>query len=445
MRKVVSRSISINKNLPIDEGVNNIYHDITNAAYHALGDHRQCHTRYCTKEKSIACSTIAQIEHSALWFRLKVILQSVASKCRSLLEDVDTNPVERFNNIVAKFMGGKRVNFTTRRAYQSRCHAAVVSYNTNRPLYTLHKKMLGKSPSSCIKRVDKKKEMKRKQANMGHRKKNRTRLFHQQNDYGSKVAAPDMSQEDYEKAKTDFMKNLESLVRDREGIQERTTRQRESGEWLEIRKLLLTASNFGAVVKRKKNFHSLVKNILYRSNLSSIASVAHGIKNEAFALQQLASQENVVIEECGLYVDPDCPYIGATPDGRVGDSMIVEVKCPVAAFKLGMATAIKQNKVQILKHNKKDGSTSINNNSNWYYQVQGQLHVTNKNRCLFGIWGGEKEPMEVIYINRDDQFWKEKMKPKIIDFYHNHILPELVDSRQTRGMPLRGFENVKNK
>ncbi|XP_041975793.1 uncharacterized protein LOC121730719 [Aricia agestis] len=115
-----------------------------------------------------------------------------------------------------------------------------------------------------------------------------------------------------------------SLVRDRKGIQERTTRQKESSEWLEIRKLLLTASNFGAVVKRKKNFHSLVKDILYKSNLSSIASVAHGIKNEPFALQQLASQENVVIEECGLYVDPDCPYIGAAPDGRVGDDMIVE-------------------------------------------------------------------------------------------------------------------------
>lgn len=145
---------------------------------------------------------------------------------------------------------------------------------------------------------------------------------------------------------------------DREGIQERTTRQRESEKF---RKLLLTASNFGAVVKRKKNFHSLVKNILYRSNLSLIASVAHGIKNEPFALQQLTSQENVVIEEYGLYIDPDYPFIGATPDGRVGDSMIVEVKCPVAAFKLGMANAIKQNKVQILKHNKKDGSTSINN------------------------------------------------------------------------------------
>lgn len=440
----MSTSISANKNLPIDEGVDNIYRDITNAAHHALGDHRQCHTRYCAKEKSIASSTIAEVEHSALWFRLKVILQSVASKSRSLLEDVDTNSVERFNSIIAKFVGGKRINFTTRRAYQSRCNAAVVSYNTNRPLYTLHKKMLGKSPRNCIKRLDRKRDMKRKQANMIQRKKIRKRLFQQQNDYGSKVAAPDMSEEDYEKAKADFIKNLESLVSDRNGIQERTARQRESGEWLEIRKLLLTASNFGAVIKRKKNFHSLVNNILYRSNLSSIASVAHGIKHEPFALQQLARQENVIIEECGLFVDLDHPFIGATPDGRVGNDMIVEVKCPVAAFKLGLATAIAQNKVQILKHNKKNGSTIINQNSTWYYQVQGQLHVADKKRCLFGIWGGENEPMEVLYINRDDQFWKDKMEQKIIHFYHNHILPELLDSRKARGMVLRGAE-ISNK
>lgn len=47
------------------------------------------------------------IENNIFWFRIKTITGSVLSKSRSLLEDVDTNVVERFNSIVAKFVGGK--------------------------------------------------------------------------------------------------------------------------------------------------------------------------------------------------------------------------------------------------------------------------------------------------------------------------------------------------
>lgn len=71
------------------------------------------------------------------------------------------------------------------------------------------------------------------------------------------------------------------------------------------------------------------------------------------ALQQLSSQENIKISECGLFIDEDYPFVGATPDGVINDDTIVEVKCPVAAFKDGTEHAIKQNEVQILRHSKK--------------------------------------------------------------------------------------------
>lgn len=64
--------------------------------------------------------------------------------------------------------------------------------------------------------------------------------------------------------------------------------------------------------------------------------MAHGLKNER------------------LFVDKEFSYIGATPDGVVREDTIVEVKCPVAAYKNGIENYIKQNKVQILKYNKKN-------------------------------------------------------------------------------------------
>lgn len=50
---------------------------------------------------------MAQIENSTFMFRLRAIVANVTAKARSHIEDVDTNSVERFNSVVAKYVGGK--------------------------------------------------------------------------------------------------------------------------------------------------------------------------------------------------------------------------------------------------------------------------------------------------------------------------------------------------
>lgn len=146
-------------------------------------------------------------------------------------------------------------------------------------------------------------------------------------------------------------------------------------------------------------------------------------------------QLDINIEPCGLFIDKTYPFIGATPDGLVEDDVIVEVKCPISSFKIGIDAAIKTNKIQIYKYNKENKIRQINTNSNWYYQVQGQLHVTQRKTCIFGIWSGEHNPVQTEYIHRDDEFWKKKT----IDFYMKCLLPEIVDPRHIRGMPMRAI------
>ncbi|GBP21564.1 hypothetical protein EVAR_9749_1 [Eumeta japonica] len=377
-------------------------------------------------------------EGSSSGMETRVIINSVASKSRSLLENVDTNTVERLNSVIAKFVGGKRINWSLRRSYQSRCSAAVVAFNTKRPIYTLHKKILGTSPRGNLKKTQEKRDKKRNLTNLVPRKKNRKRqLFQKQNDYGESAAAPDMNEEEFKEAKTSFFERLKDLVKDRKSIEKQTVLQRDSSEWLELRKLILTASNFGKVIKGKKNYGNCVKQILYKKNISFVRSIAHGIEKENIALQQLAKQENIEIKPCGLFIDPEIDFLGASPDGIVGDDTVVEVKCPVAANKKGMRAAITENKIQILRYNKKTGNTTINKNSDWYFQAQGQLHVCRKKRCIFGIWGGEDQKLEILYINRDEDFWRKCMESKLKKKYLEHIIPEIVDSRQARGMPLR--------
>ncbi|CAB3257324.1 unnamed protein product [Arctia plantaginis] len=440
IRKVITTSIKENRQQinNRDEAIKHLHEDICNSINHAFGDHRSCKDFYCNKEKSFNENVIPQIENSIFWFRVRVVINSVASKSRSLLENVDTNTVERLNSVIAKFVGGKRINWSLRRSYQSRCSAAVVAFNTKRPIYTLHKKILGQSPKGNLKKYQEKKDRKRNLTNLVTRKKNRKRkLFEKQNDYGESPATPDMNEVDLKQATASFLARIKDLVKDRKSIQKKTVLQRDSSEWLELRKLILTASNFGNVIKRKKNYGNCVKQILYKKNISFVHSIAHGVENEDIALQQLAKQENIMIKPCGLFIDPEIDFLGASPDGVVGEDTVVEVKCPMAAHKKGMKAAITENKIQILRHNKKTGNTSINKNSDWYFQIQGQLHISRRERCIFGIWGGEDQKMEVLYIKRDEDFWREYMENKLVNFYMTQIIPEIVDSRHVRGMPLR--------
>lgn len=47
------------------------------------------------------------------------IMSYVAAHAPSLIHDIDSNSVERYNSIVAKLIGGKRVNYSRRGSYQA--------------------------------------------------------------------------------------------------------------------------------------------------------------------------------------------------------------------------------------------------------------------------------------------------------------------------------------
>lgn len=69
--------------------------------------------------------------------------------------------------------------------------------------------------------------------------------------------------------------------------------------------------------------------------------------------------------------------------------------------------------------------------------MQGQLHIADKKICLFAVWTGKELPVKVEKITRDDEFWEKAMKNRLIDYYNKCLLPEIVDPRKSRSMPLR--------
>ncbi|KAI8431318.1 hypothetical protein MSG28_015863 [Choristoneura fumiferana] len=387
-----------------------------------------------------------EISNFALWQQIHYISGTVASQARSLIENMDSNVVERFNGVIAKFVGGKRVNYALKRSYQARCAGAVISFNSGRLHTTVRKTIQQESPLAKLKKYEDVVAEKRDFHKTLKRKKNR-QLNARKIDfnYGENASKPDLDPEIFELAKANFLENLKKNEIERRDIEKRTILQSESGEWLELRRNLLTASNFGKVVKRNKtnSCASIVKNMLYKNSIDHVASIAHGKKHEKIALQQLSKQSNLEIKDCGLFIDENIHFLGATPDG-ITDDMVIELKCPVAPFKMGIDAAINEGKMHFWRKNKKTGQVEVNKNSDWYMQAQGQMHICKKNKCLLAVWFGD-DKIKTQTILKDDKFWSDKMEPNLIAFYKDCLLPELVDPRHPRNMSIRDPDYVKIK
>ena len=93
----------------------------------------------------------------------------------------------------------------------------------------------------------------------------------------------------------------------------------------------------------KKNFETLVTSLhTPNDNLPKSVQSAfkHGIKNEIIAKEKYVKAmnfklfRNIVTEDTGLLIQPNLPWLGASPDGKVLDQHkipsqgLLEIKCP---------------------------------------------------------------------------------------------------------------------
>lgn len=69
---------------------------------------------FCTGPKENEIDLVPQMETCGLWADISGAKNIVAYHAQSLIYNVNNNAVEGFNSVVAKFVGGKRVNFSLR-------------------------------------------------------------------------------------------------------------------------------------------------------------------------------------------------------------------------------------------------------------------------------------------------------------------------------------------
>ena len=253
--------------------------------------------------------------------------------------------------------------------------------------------------------------------------------------YGPQSQKPDLSSDKYEQLKLRHLQKLLENAENRQKIESDTRDQGESELWISLRREMLTASNFGTVCRMRPSTScaATVKAILYSSFLDNPAT-KYGLDNEKIARKELAIKLNKEIKPCGLFIDIENPCLGASPDGLIDENGLVEIKCPFSAENLTAEEAI-ETLPSLRSIFDKKNLQKINKNHRYYYQIQGQLNITQREYCIFAVW--TPKSMKILRIDIDHIFWRNKMLPFLIRFYNECMLPEILDSRHNRHMPIR--------
>lgn len=444
LRTAITKAVKYRKNQNIirNEKIIALRKDLLNAPYHVFGSHDDCASYFCDKTK-IEKNYVPQLQTSGLFTKVMDVFNSLADNTKSLLYDYSNNNVEQFNSIITKFTGGKRVNFCQKRSYQTRCSAAVVSHNSHMPYYTLHKNMLSNSPGLYSKRLEQRREKIRKQ-NKDRQKKFRRRLLFPitRNDpsYGDASEKPDLTAEEYQEKKQNFISSLKFTKVQKDNILKDTFLQHLSQMWIEERRKRLTASNFGAICNKLPHTKcdNIIKTLLY-NNIDN-ESMKYGRRHERDAITELESQ-GITVQPCGLFIDEDFDFLAATPDGLLNDNGIIEIKCPASCSQMTPEDAIFSRKFTFWKtDNTKKQILGINTKHKYFYQIQGQLKISNRQFCLFVLW--TPLGIKTEKIEREPVFWKNNMEEKLINFYFECLLPGIINPRYTRSLPIRNPDSI---
>ena len=207
--------------------------------------------------------------------------------------------------------------------------------------------------------------------------------------------------------------------------------------WYEQRAGHVTASNLRKVLHTNlsKPSVSLMKSICYPESAKFYSKACEfGRRHEADALRMYndsmkSTHTLFELKSCGLFLDVDNPYIGASPDGIISCSCcgkgVVEVKCPFSCRDISFDLAVK-NKTFCLQ----EETFLLKQDHAYYFQVQLQMNLCKVKFCDFVVWG--KNGNLTQRIDYDEQCINNALT-QVKSFVKLCLLPELFSRCFTSG------------
>ena len=236
-------------------------------------------------------------------------------------------------------------------------------------------------------------------------------------------------------------------------IEQNTRKQRQSSLWYSVRRYRITSSIFGSILSRRDSTppDSLVLRIIQPRSFSTVAT-KYGLEKEAVAVKEYVSHQHsyghpdLTVSPSGFIVSCTHSFLGASPDGVVYDPSnmsqpfgFLEVKCPYSARNVTPVEACTLPGF-CCETDMTTGLLTLKKGHPYYSQVQGQMAIGERPWCNFVVFTGKG--LSVQRIEFDESFWKDRLLPKLVDFYNNCVVPEIVSPVHPLGLPIRDLSKT---
>lgn len=176
-----------------------------------------------------------------------------------------------------------------------------------------------------------------------------------------------------------------------------------SPEWFAARVGLVTGSAVGSILglspwsNRDDVMRRMVREALGAENeMQDNPPMAWGRSQEAGALLDFQMETGLTVEPASFVVlDDDPKWLGASPDGYIGDDALIEVKSPYSLRKGGEFKTLTEQPA-------------------YHAQIQTQLHCTGRKRCAFYQWAPHDTKLEWVDY---DPTWIDENIPRLRQFH----------------------------
>lgn len=178
------------------------------------------------------------------------------------------------------------------------------------------------------------------------------------------------------------------------------------------RKGRVTGSNVGAILGVDPNrtrddvmrgmvreYHGAEKEI---DEFAENTIFAYGKFHEDGARAEFEMETGLTAHGCGFFIHPEYDWLGATPDGLIGDDAVFECKCPWGLRDKPAHVEFK----------------SVDDLPHYYAQMQIEMACSSRAEAHFYQWAPNgSEPVKVIY----SQEWFAENLPVLEIFYNDYL------------------------
>ena len=187
--------------------------------------------------------------------------------------------------------------------------------------------------------------------------------------------------------------------------------EQRTDDWFAARLGKVTASSLHKVLARTKTGYGadranyLTQLVLERVTNSKAegyinAEMQWGIDQEPFARAAYEAHTGVLVDEIGFMPHPTIEMSGASPDGLVGDSGMVEIKCP--SSKTALECWLSDDPVE----------------SKYFAQMQWQMACAGRDWCDYVVFDPrmpQKAQLFIYRVNRDNE-WLASTEKEVVKF-----------------------------